>query len=309
MQSDKPLVLVVSSGPVQVAVPNVVGQPQATATANLQHDGFVVTTTTATNNTVPTGRRHQHQPSGRHQAAQRLAGPAGGVDREAEGRPSRPWSDRPPSAAGQSLGQLGLIVGDQVSEPSSSVQFGRVTRTDPPAGLELPIGSSVTVYVSSGRAPGDRPRPQQRHPGERQRRPPDRWPDRQLQPAADHQPEPEWQGHQPDPRTERHRNKGSTVNVVVGSTRRRPPRRRPPPLRRRPRPPGRRPPPRRLGPGRRPSSGRRGVRRPARDHEREPRAGRNGPASSPAAGARRGSALTRDETGRPRPEGCGGARP
>jgi serine/threonine-protein kinase len=41
-------------------------------------------------------------------------------------------------------------VGDQVSEPSTSVQFGEVTRTDPPAGSQLAIGSSVTVYVSSG---------------------------------------------------------------------------------------------------------------------------------------------------------------
>jgi eukaryotic-like serine/threonine-protein kinase len=55
-----------------------------------------------------------------------------------------------PSAAGQTLGELGLVVGDQVSESSTTVQFGRVTRTDPPAGSKLPIGSSVTVYVSSG---------------------------------------------------------------------------------------------------------------------------------------------------------------
>jgi eukaryotic-like serine/threonine-protein kinase len=38
----------------------------------------------------------------------------------------------------------------QLSEPSSTIQQGLVTRTDPPAGSSVPVGSTVTVYVSSG---------------------------------------------------------------------------------------------------------------------------------------------------------------
>jgi eukaryotic-like serine/threonine-protein kinase len=149
MHSDQPLVLVVSSGPVQVAVPNVVGQPQATATTNLQNAGFVVTTTTATNNTVPTGNVISTNPPANTKRAKgsqvQLV-----VSTGKQKVPIPSLVGQTPSAAGQSLGQLGLVVADQVSEPSTSVQFGRVTRTDPPAGSQLPIGSSVTVYVSSG---------------------------------------------------------------------------------------------------------------------------------------------------------------
>jgi serine/threonine-protein kinase len=55
-----------------------------------------------------------------------------------------------PSQAGQALGALQLGVGSQVSEPSTSVAAGLVTRTEPPAGSSVQVGSSVTVFVSSG---------------------------------------------------------------------------------------------------------------------------------------------------------------
>ena len=47
VKSDKPVVLIASSGPQQVPVPNVVGQSQAAATTTLKAAGFVVTATTA----------------------------------------------------------------------------------------------------------------------------------------------------------------------------------------------------------------------------------------------------------------------
>jgi serine/threonine-protein kinase len=147
--SDKPLVLVVSSGPVQVPVPNVVGQPQATAATTLQHAGFVVTTTTATSNTVPAGNVISTNPPAatkRAKGSQVQMVVSSGKQQVAI--PS--LVGQTPSAAGQTLGELGLVVGDQVSEASTTVPFGQVTRTDPPAGSKLPIGSSVTVYVSSG---------------------------------------------------------------------------------------------------------------------------------------------------------------
>lgn len=55
-----------------------------------------------------------------------------------------------PSAAGQVLGAHGLTVASQIDEPSATVPFGEVTRTSPTAGTSVPVGSSVTVYVSTG---------------------------------------------------------------------------------------------------------------------------------------------------------------
>ena len=68
-------------------------------------------------------------------------------------------ADRPvPNVVGKTvaeasnlLGQAGFTV-NQTSEASSSVEEGRVIRTDPPADAVRPKGSAVTVVVSSGPA-------------------------------------------------------------------------------------------------------------------------------------------------------------
>jgi serine/threonine-protein kinase len=54
-----------------------------------------------------------------------------------------------PATAGQELGALGLKVTTQ-SESSTTIQQGFVTRTSPPAGSAVAVGSTVTVYVSTG---------------------------------------------------------------------------------------------------------------------------------------------------------------
>jgi serine/threonine-protein kinase len=149
MHSDKPLVLVVSSGPVQVLVPNVAGQTQAAATIVLHDAGFVVTSTTATSNTVPAGSVIGTNPTA---GISRAKGSAVQLivssGKQQVQIPS--LIGQAPSAAGQTLGQLGLVVGNQLSEASSTVPFGQVTRTDPPAGTQVAVGTSVTVFVSSG---------------------------------------------------------------------------------------------------------------------------------------------------------------
>jgi serine/threonine-protein kinase len=38
------------------------------------------------------------------------------------------------------------------SEPSDTISKGNVTRTDPPVGTKIPIGTTVTVYISTGPA-------------------------------------------------------------------------------------------------------------------------------------------------------------
>jgi serine/threonine-protein kinase len=149
LKSNKQLVLVVSSGPVQVAVPDVVGQSQAAATTALQNAGFVVNATTATSNTVPAGVViSTNPPAGTQRAKGSAVQLVVSSGKQQVQIPS--LIGQTPSAAGQTLGQLGLKVGNQVNESSSTVPFGQVTRTDPPAGTQVVVGTAVTVFVSTG---------------------------------------------------------------------------------------------------------------------------------------------------------------
>jgi eukaryotic-like serine/threonine-protein kinase len=149
LDSNKPVVLIASSGPQQVPVPNVVGQSQAAATAALKTAGFVVTVNTAASTTVPAGSViSTNPPSGTKRAkgsAVQLV-----VSSGKPLVPIPPLVGDTPSVAGQALGAIGLKVGSQVDEASTSVQAGEVTRTSPPQGSQVPLGSSVTVFVSTG---------------------------------------------------------------------------------------------------------------------------------------------------------------
>ena len=149
LRSDKNLTLLVSSGPVQVKVPDVTNQPVAAATAALQAAGFKVTTTPATSATVPQGSVISTSPAPGASAAQgsvvKLVVSSG---KQQVTIPS--LVGQSPSAAGASLAQLHLVVGSQNNEASTNVPSGEVTRTDPPAGSSVAVGSSVTVFVSTG---------------------------------------------------------------------------------------------------------------------------------------------------------------
>jgi len=54
-------------------------------------------------------------------------------------------------AAKQELKQSGLQIARTQSETSDSVPSGEATRTDPQAGQSLPVGSAVTLFLSSGK--------------------------------------------------------------------------------------------------------------------------------------------------------------
>jgi serine/threonine-protein kinase len=65
--------------------------------------------------------------------------------------------ERPvPDVTGKTLAEASNLLGQngftakQTSEPSNTVEEGRVIRTDPPAGTLQPKGAEVTVVVSSG---------------------------------------------------------------------------------------------------------------------------------------------------------------
>jgi serine/threonine-protein kinase len=148
LKSDQPIVLLVSGGPVEVAVPNVVNKTQDQATAILQQAGFTVNVAQQNSNTVPQGSVISTNPPagttvGQGSAVQIVVSSG----KQQVTVPS--VVGQTPSAAGQTLGQLGLQV-RQASEPSASIPAGEVTRTDPGAGTTVAVGSTVTVYVSTG---------------------------------------------------------------------------------------------------------------------------------------------------------------
>jgi eukaryotic-like serine/threonine-protein kinase len=149
VRSDSPVVLLVSTGPAPVAVPNVVGQTVTTATSELHGAGFVVTTTSATSNTVPLNSViSTNPPAGTSRAKGSAVQLVVSSGKQQVAIPS--LIGQTPSSAGATLSQLQLVVGPQINEASNSVSFGKVTRTAPPAGTQVPVGTSVTVYVSTG---------------------------------------------------------------------------------------------------------------------------------------------------------------
>ncbi|HET6915049.1 MAG TPA: Stk1 family PASTA domain-containing Ser/Thr kinase [Acidimicrobiales bacterium] len=148
VKANSPVVLLVSSGPTPVQVPNVAGKTQDAATAILQQAGFTVNVTQQNSSTVAQGLAIGTDPpagntAGKGSAVQLIISSG----KQQVQIPS--LVNQSPGAAGQALGQLGLNV-QQQSEASSSVQAGLVTRTSPPAGATVPVGSTVTVFVSSG---------------------------------------------------------------------------------------------------------------------------------------------------------------
>jgi eukaryotic-like serine/threonine-protein kinase len=148
IKSDQAVVLAVSSGPAPVKVPDVVGQPEAQATAALQADGFVANTTPQASTTVAQGVVISTNPP-----AGQSAGEGSAVQVVvSNGKPQvtiPPVVGQDPASAGQQLGAMGLKV-TTANESSTTISQGNVTRTSPPAGTVVTVGSTVTVYVSTG---------------------------------------------------------------------------------------------------------------------------------------------------------------
>jgi serine/threonine-protein kinase len=58
-----------------------------------------------------------------------------------------------PSAASSALVNVGLVVGIESQDPSSSYPAGTVFATNPGAGTQVPPGSTVNLGISTGTAP------------------------------------------------------------------------------------------------------------------------------------------------------------
>jgi len=142
------VVLQVSQGPQPVKVPDLVGEDQDDAEAELQRLGLEAQITTQPDDTRKEGVVLSQDPR------QGTDAPKGSVVRlvVSSGKakvqvPSVVGQDE--TTAASELGGAGFKV-RKVTEPSPTVPVGRVIRTDPGAGAQLDKGSTVTLVVSAG---------------------------------------------------------------------------------------------------------------------------------------------------------------
>ena len=142
--------IVVSSAAAPVQVPNLIGEQDADADAQLRAIGLVADFEAEDDPDVPAGTVIDQDPEAGEElprgSAVRLTvsnGPGTEAIPDVQGMT--------PAEAANVLGRAGFEVAF-AEEPSDQVDEGTVTRTDPPAGTELPRGETVTVYESSGSA-------------------------------------------------------------------------------------------------------------------------------------------------------------
>ncbi len=138
----------VSDGAGTVKIPKVAGLDQLTATARLEKLGFVVTPIPEESETIKVGEVIRSNPP-----AGKKVDPGTNVEIFVSAGP-RPTAV--PDVAGldqveatQQLVALGFRV-TKATEPSSSVEVGRVIRTQPGAGTPAAKDSTITLVVSSG---------------------------------------------------------------------------------------------------------------------------------------------------------------
>jgi len=132
----------------RVTVPNLAGETQAAAVASLRHEGLVPVVSLAANARVPSGQVVGSTPpggtivdKGAHVEVVVSSGP--GVI----GLPD--VNNKSRSEAEKILREKGFQPTSQ-NQTSESVEKGRVISTNPAAGIEVQVGSPVTVFVSSG---------------------------------------------------------------------------------------------------------------------------------------------------------------
>ena len=143
--------LKVSSGSAAILVPNVVGSQIEQARLRLSAEGFTnVREEPTVDEEAPIGEVVDQEPGSAQEVPKDTeivlfvsTGPAD--------RPVPDVVDRPVAEASNLLGQAGFTV-NQTSEASSTVEEGRVIRTNPAAGTPTPKGTTVMVVVSTGPA-------------------------------------------------------------------------------------------------------------------------------------------------------------
>jgi len=132
-------------------VPDVVDTPQADAEKAITDAGFTVgDVTQAPDDTIVAGNVISQDP-----AADTAANPGDAVDLVVstgsdQGNVSVPdVAGKDADTAKAELESAGFVVASE-DKPSADIEAGIVIETDPAAGTEVPSGSDVTMYVSSG---------------------------------------------------------------------------------------------------------------------------------------------------------------
>ncbi len=145
------VIIRISQGPATVPVPNVVGQAEDDARAELTRAGFMVATETQPDDRSPAGRVIRQEPRASTPAAKgSTVTLTVSTGREKVQVPSVVGKDA--QAAAAELTRAGLRV-NSTQELSTSMEAGRVIRTDPSGGIEVNKGTVVTMVVSSGPPP------------------------------------------------------------------------------------------------------------------------------------------------------------
>jgi eukaryotic-like serine/threonine-protein kinase len=151
VRSASTVVLLVSTGPAPVQVPDVRGKDVNQAQSILTQAGLTPAVTQANSDTVAANTVIDQSPAATTQAAKgstvNLTVSSGKAQVQV---PNEAGKD--PVGAANDLGNLGLKT-TTASEPSDTVPQGQVTRTNPAAGANVAKGSSVVIYVSTGPAP------------------------------------------------------------------------------------------------------------------------------------------------------------
>ncbi len=142
--------LKVSAGAAAIPVPNVIGSQLEQARQLLTGQGFTVVVEEVVDEEAPVGEVVDQDPGAEEEAKKgsevKLFVSSGPADRPVPDVVGRTIAD-----ASNLLGQAGFAV-NQVSEPSATVEEGRVIRTEPPADTVRPKGDAITVVVSTGPA-------------------------------------------------------------------------------------------------------------------------------------------------------------
>jgi serine/threonine-protein kinase len=137
--------------PKQVIVPIVVNEQQSLAIAKVTNAGLTPSVITEPN-TDPPGTVVSQDPLGRAQADQgstvRIVVSSGPGNASVP-----PVVEMSKPAAEKLIKKDGLTVGSTPTAYSATVAVGDIVRTDPGAGTSVPVGSDVTLFVSSGPAP------------------------------------------------------------------------------------------------------------------------------------------------------------
>jgi serine/threonine-protein kinase len=142
--------IIVSSTAAPVEVPNLVGQKDVDADAQLRSIGLTADFERVDDPDVPAGTvtaqdppPGESLPKGSSVKLEVSNGPGQATVPDVKGKD--------PTVAANELGRAGFET-VLAEEPSDEVEEGKVTRTDPSAGTELDKGETVTIYVSSGAA-------------------------------------------------------------------------------------------------------------------------------------------------------------